>query len=190
MVIIKRYPNRKLYDTEGKRYVTLEGIAGLIRAGKEIQVVDNTSGDDITTLTLTQIILEQERGAYGYLSDSFLTGLIRAGGDWLVAFQHGLRSPQNFLRQIDEEIRLRIQALVHAGELSEGEGHGMLEKLLSQTARLNERHRLDEKIQAYLETRQVPSQGDIQALRDQLERLEETLARTEQTVQQSEEAYR
>jgi polyhydroxyalkanoate synthesis repressor PhaR len=188
MAVIKRYQNRKLYDLENKRYVTLEGIAEMIREGKEIQVIDNASGEDITTMTLTQIIFELERSQDGYLSESFLTGLIRAGGDWLTTFQRSLRSPQNFLRQIDEEIRLRIQALVHEGELSENEGHSILDLLLSQTARLNERHRLDEKILSYLENRQIPSRGDIQKLRDQLAELETKLMQAIQTTNQSKDS--
>jgi polyhydroxyalkanoate synthesis repressor PhaR len=57
MPLIKRYPNRKLYDTEAKSYITLEGVAALIRNGEDVQVIDHESGEDLTTLTLTQIIL-------------------------------------------------------------------------------------------------------------------------------------
>ncbi len=63
MPLIKRYPNRKLYDTEAKRYVTLENITEMIQKGEEVQVVDYESGEDLTNLTLTQIILEQEKKA-------------------------------------------------------------------------------------------------------------------------------
>jgi polyhydroxyalkanoate synthesis repressor PhaR len=80
---IKRYPNRKLYDTEAKRYVTLEDITEMIRADQDIHVTDHESGDDLTTLTLTQIILEQEKKASGFLPRSLLTSLIRTGGDTL-----------------------------------------------------------------------------------------------------------
>ena len=80
---IKRYPNRKLYDTEAKRYVTLDDIAEMIRSGQDIHVTDHESGDDLTTLTLTQIILEQEKKASGFLPRSLLTSLIRTGGDTL-----------------------------------------------------------------------------------------------------------
>ncbi|MGD8735253.1 MAG: polyhydroxyalkanoate synthesis regulator DNA-binding domain-containing protein, partial [Anaerolineae bacterium] len=55
MTRIKRYPNRKLYDTEAKQYITLEGIAALIRQGNEVQVIDHATGEDLTALTLTQI---------------------------------------------------------------------------------------------------------------------------------------
>ena len=59
--VIKRYSNRKLYDTQESRYVTLEEIEEMIRAGREISVVDAASGEDLTSVTLTRIILENER---------------------------------------------------------------------------------------------------------------------------------
>ncbi|MGD8806379.1 MAG: polyhydroxyalkanoate synthesis regulator DNA-binding domain-containing protein, partial [Chloroflexota bacterium] len=61
MILIKRYPNRKLYNTEAKQYVTLEGIAELIRQGQEVQITDHQTGEDLTAVTLTQIIFEQEK---------------------------------------------------------------------------------------------------------------------------------
>ena len=73
MPIIKRYPNRKLYDTDAKRYITLDGIAELIRDGAEVQVVDHTTNEDLTAVTLTQIIFEQEKRNSGFLPKSVLT---------------------------------------------------------------------------------------------------------------------
>ncbi len=90
MILIKRYPNRKLYNTEAKQYITLEGVAALIRQGAEIRVIDHSSGEDLTVLTLTQIILEQERKQSGLLTNAFLTSLIRAGEDRLYALPHNL----------------------------------------------------------------------------------------------------
>ena len=57
-VVIKKYANRRLYDTSSSRYINLEDIAALVRNGKELQVVDANSGDDITRVTLTQIIVD------------------------------------------------------------------------------------------------------------------------------------
>ncbi|MCS7315940.1 MAG: polyhydroxyalkanoate synthesis regulator DNA-binding domain-containing protein [Bryobacterales bacterium] len=59
--LIKRYDNRKLYDTEAKAYVSLQELAALIRQGQEIQVVENSTGEDITVQTLAKIILEGDR---------------------------------------------------------------------------------------------------------------------------------
>ena len=58
---IKRYANRKLYDTRDSRYVTLDHIAAMVRAGDDIRVVDNTTQADLTTATLAQIIFEEEK---------------------------------------------------------------------------------------------------------------------------------
>ena len=56
MPVIKRYPNRKLYDTEAKRYITLDGIAELIREGAEVQVVDHTTDEDLTAVTFEKAL--------------------------------------------------------------------------------------------------------------------------------------
>lgn len=61
MPTIKRYPNRKLYDTEAKRYVTLEQITQQIQQGHEVQVIDYETGEDLTNVTFSQIIFEQEK---------------------------------------------------------------------------------------------------------------------------------
>jgi len=61
MVLIKRYPNRKLYNTHSRGYVCLESVADLIRQGHELQVIDHVSGEDLTAVILSQIVLEQRR---------------------------------------------------------------------------------------------------------------------------------
>lgn len=78
--VIRRYENRKLYDTEEKRYVSLADLAGLIRDGHEIQVVESPGGADVTSRTLTNIIIEAERGGEEPLSSGFLHDVIRWGG--------------------------------------------------------------------------------------------------------------
>ena len=97
MVVIKRYPNRKLYDTVAKQYIALEGIAELVRQGSEIKVVDHASGEDLTAFTLTQIILEQEKKRPGLLTHSFLTDLIRTRGERISALKSNLIAPSPFL---------------------------------------------------------------------------------------------
>jgi polyhydroxyalkanoate synthesis repressor PhaR len=173
MVIIKRYPNRKLYNTEAKQYITLEGVADLIRQGAEIQVVDHATGEDLTALTLTQIILEQEKKQSGLLTNSFLTGLIRAGSDRLSAVQRSLMSPASFWHQIDEEIKSRIQALAHQGDLTEKEAKTLIDKMIQQGARQMSRlSTMDEAaLETYLRQRQVPTHDDLDRLNAQLDEL-------------------
>src|SRR5437773_12472392 len=59
--VIKRYSNRKLYDTVESRYVTLDEIAEMVKQGVEVKIVDNRSKDDLTSVTLAQIIFEEEK---------------------------------------------------------------------------------------------------------------------------------
>jgi polyhydroxyalkanoate synthesis repressor PhaR len=77
-VIIKKYGNRRLYDTSGSRYVNLDEIAALIRAGQHVQVVDAASGKDLTRLILTQIITEDAKQQPGGLPLEFLRQLVVA----------------------------------------------------------------------------------------------------------------
>jgi polyhydroxyalkanoate synthesis repressor PhaR len=103
-IIIKRYANRKLYDTVRKEYITLNGLSKLIREGAEIQVIDNESGEDLTARTLTQIILEQENLGSSLISKSFLINLIRTGEDQIATLQRNFQSSLGSWRQIDEKI--------------------------------------------------------------------------------------
>ena len=77
--LIKRYGSRKLYDTEESRYVSLEELATWIRKGQQIRVIDNKTGDDATSQTLTQIISEEGRRGTSLLPNDLLHDLIRAG---------------------------------------------------------------------------------------------------------------
>ena len=90
--VIKRYSNRKLYDTQESRYVTLEELEELIRAGKEISVVDVSTGEDLTSVTLAQIILENERSHRAGLPTAFLHQLIKHGEAWQDFVQKSLKS--------------------------------------------------------------------------------------------------
>ncbi|MEO8743876.1 MAG: polyhydroxyalkanoate synthesis regulator DNA-binding domain-containing protein [Candidatus Dormiibacterota bacterium] len=71
--LIKKYANRKLYDTRTSKYITLEGIADLVRDGHEIKVVDRDNGQDLTQVTLSQLVLSHEKRGPGRVAD--------AGGD-------------------------------------------------------------------------------------------------------------
>jgi len=90
--VIKRYSNRKLYDTQESRYVTLEELEELIRAGKEISVVDVSTGEDLTSVTLAQIILENERSRRAGLPTAFLHQLIKHGEAWQDFVQKSMKS--------------------------------------------------------------------------------------------------
>jgi polyhydroxyalkanoate synthesis repressor PhaR len=81
-IVIKKYANRRLYNTGTSTYVTLEDLAGMVKAGEEFTVHDAKSGEDITRSVLTLIIVEQEnKGGHNLLPITFLRQLIRFYGD-------------------------------------------------------------------------------------------------------------
>lgn len=90
--LIKRYESRKLYDTEESRYVSLEEIAGWVRQGQEVKVVDNATGADVTSQTLTQIILDEGRRGTSFLPSDLLHDLVRVGEK---AMHTGIEQVQN-----------------------------------------------------------------------------------------------
>jgi polyhydroxyalkanoate synthesis repressor PhaR len=176
MVVIKRYPNRKLYDTNAKQYITLDGVAELVRQGAEIKVVDHASGEDLTAVTLTQIILGQEKKRDGLLTHSFLTDLIRTRGERMSALKSSLRSPAHFWRLIDEEIKLRLQSLTQAGKLSENEASQLIEKLMSAEAAANGENKQGQDSGAFTLRNRLPTREDMQRLNNQLDDLSKKLA--------------
>jgi polyhydroxyalkanoate synthesis repressor PhaR len=95
--IIKKYPNRRLYDTELSRYVTLADVRGLVMEGQEFRVVDTANGDDITRSILLQIMLEEESGGKPLFSAKMLAQLIRFYGGTV----HGL-----FARYLEQSLDL------------------------------------------------------------------------------------
>jgi polyhydroxyalkanoate synthesis repressor PhaR len=84
-MIVKKYSNRRLYDTSDSRYVTLEELADKVRKGEDVHVLDAKTGEDLTAATLTQIIVEG-RGAAKLLPVPLLTQLVRLGDDALAEF--------------------------------------------------------------------------------------------------------
>jgi polyhydroxyalkanoate synthesis repressor PhaR len=79
--VIKRYANRKLYDTQRSRYVTLDQIAEMIRSGEDVKIVDNNSKEDLTTITLAQIIFEEEKKQKSFLPLNAMRNIIQSGGE-------------------------------------------------------------------------------------------------------------
>jgi polyhydroxyalkanoate synthesis repressor PhaR len=166
--IIKRYPNRKLYNTETKRYITLDNIATLIRAGEEVRVVDHATDEDLTTLTLTQIIFEQEKKSGGFLPRTVLTGLIQAGGQTMDTLRRTLEIPLQLWGTVESEIERRLQELINRGELAREEGARLGEKLLGSKWRglpLPTADTLDD----LLHLRNLPTTDDLRGLFDQLD---------------------
>jgi polyhydroxyalkanoate synthesis repressor PhaR len=90
--IIKRYANRKLYDTEHSRYVTLDQISEMIRKGDDVKIVDNKTKEDLTTVTLAQIIFEEEKKQRSFLPLNAMRNIIQNGSEWFAEAQRRVQS--------------------------------------------------------------------------------------------------
>ena len=91
--VIKRYTNRKLYDTVESRYVTLDEIAVMVKQGMEVQIVDNRTKEDLTSVTLAQIIFEEEKKR-NQMPLALLREIIRRPGEALSGFIEKEVSPR------------------------------------------------------------------------------------------------
>lgn len=172
MRVIKRYPNRKLYDTEEKKYITLDGIAELIRDGVDIQVIDHTTEEDLTAVTLSQIIFEQEKRSGGFLPKSVLAGLVQAGGDTMNTLRRSLTAPLGLLTQVDEEIDIRLDTLVDRGEMDQEDAVKLRQKLISLGSNVAESvPSPGQQINRLLNNRGVPSREEVEQLSSQIEHL-------------------
>jgi polyhydroxyalkanoate synthesis repressor PhaR len=134
--VIKRYENRKLYDTVDKRYVSLPDLARMVRQGDEVAVLDNATGEDLTAGTLTKIILEEGAQTQTWLTPQFLHELVRSGGKAVAGgvgkLQHGL----------DGFLRASLDRVAHVREIRQ-EVSGLkerLEHLEKQISELEEQH--------------------------------------------------
>src|SRR5579883_92578 len=112
--VIKRYANRKLYDTQRSRYVTLDQIAELVRTGQDVKIVDNNSKDDLTAITLAQIIFEQEKKQPAFLPLGAMKNIIQSGGA--------------SLQELASQAGAKVRSVFRRGdEAGEGEGEGAVE---------------------------------------------------------------
>ena len=161
-VLIKRYANRKLYNTESSRYITLKGVSELVREGREIRVIDNESGKEITPIILSQILVDdqkQPRDENNAVSGRVLSELIQRGGDAIYSLlRRSMDDVQDNLSDVSENVRRWI----HTSRDPEVE-----QSELSSTV-----HQAVERVMRVMD---LPTRADLEALTKNLERLSSAL---------------
>ena len=174
MPLIKRYSNRKLYDVDASAYITLEDIAEMVRRGDEIKVVDYASGTDLTALTLTQVIFDQEKKLGGLLPQAILTRLLRAGNTTLQTIRGGMMAFLDPIQYVEDEIRRRLMLLVDEGSMTPEESQRLGDLLVASRMR-----------PAPLSPAEPAQPQEVDALRIQVEQLEKELERLQATQKQN-----
>ncbi len=170
-ILIKRYANRKLYNTETSRYITLRGVGELLDRGEEVRVVDNETGEDITQVALSQILVDNKRSRE-VPSDTLLTQILSRGGD---AVYSAIRKSVDEASDGLGEFQERFRQLVQRGEAVRGRGFGWERR---------EREFQDEDAEP-ADATAGPTRADIERLNRNLERVAASLDRLETALAQS-----
>jgi polyhydroxyalkanoate synthesis repressor PhaR len=189
--VIKRYTNRKLYDTVESRYVTLDEIAEMVKRGVEVKIVDNRSKEDLTSVTLAQIVFEEEKKK-NQMPLSVLREIIRRPGESLSGFIKAEVSPR--VQSLKDEAGSRIDRLLRRDDGSPAEGTEATEApsadatgpetvKTAQRAFEDWQKKLDERVRHTVENvlGGLPALGrDLQQLLTRIEALEKKLDQLEE----------
>ncbi len=171
-ILIKRYANRKLYNTQTSRYITLKGIAELIESDEEVRVIDNESGEDITSVALSQILVDNEREGRR-VSRPLLSGLLQRGGDALYgALRRGVGDASEGLGEIQRNVRRMVRRHDdEGGGIGDWISHGApdLENVLQNT------------VERVFKLLDLPRRSDIDALNRNLDRVARAIEALDQT---------
>jgi len=183
-ILIKRYANRKLYNTRTSRYITLKGIAELLEQGEEVQVIDNESGEDITSVALSQILVDTERGR-GTAPRSLLSQIVGRGGDALYgALRQGLHDASEGI----EDLQTRVRRIVHTedggegGEASgeAGEGRRLSDWIAYSAPDFDQL--VENAVERVFRVLDLPRRKDVDALNANLERVAAAVEQLEKVV--------
>jgi len=178
MNIIKRYANRKFYDTRAKRYVTLDDLAQLVYRGEDFHVVDHATGQDLTQQILAQIIFERQKTDKGHLPQVTLKAMIQASNQALTQLRSALPWPEATQAQVDAEIKRRLDLLIAWGDLTPEQASDLSAELV-QAGRhpSGEPEMTAADLERELRGRGVPTREDLQNLEDRLAALAAELER-------------
>jgi len=176
--LIKRYGNRKLYDTQASAYITLDGIAELVRQGKDLRVIDNDTGEDLTAVTFAQIIFEEEKRKTGLLSLPVLRWIIHQGGEALHEIFERVDRGREVLDSARESVEKGVQQLVGRNR---GGGKGLLGEFLEAPQKQLDQlqKRIDTQVRESVDrfTSHPAIQREITRLERSVKRLESQLSR-------------
>ena len=154
-ILIKRYENRKLYDKDAGRYVTLAELAKLIGKGREIRVLDQKTGEDLTTLVLAQVILELVKEQTSSIPRQVLSGLIRWGTKPVEVWK-GLVGPQDAASRARSEVERIVSGLLGRGRLTLEEALALRQDVTASVQRIvsDAQHGLELRLRGLFEREQ------------------------------------
>ncbi len=174
MRLIKRYSNRKLYDTTEKRYLTLQHLSHLVSQGDQVRVVDNESGDDITSVILSKAISDKEAESGGFLSSELLSSLLQGGPQQILdLLKRSWDQRKQLLSDLEAVYERNMKALVDRGQISHREAlrlrDGLVEGLRERWSALETG--VERRLSAALDAMPIATRRDMDRLEARIEEL-------------------
>lgn len=176
--VIKRYANRKLYDTKAKKYLKLDDVARFIRRGEEIQVIDNETKQDATSVVLSSIILHSAKRDESVLPDTMLVDLIQQRGEAVMdAVKKSVTAGVEAAGLVQQEVEKRFKEAIEKGReqadsaaaIVESVGF-MLEEFMTQV-RQTAAEAVEENLTRLLASMNVPTRQEIERLEASVDEL-------------------
>ncbi len=174
--VIKRYTNRKLYDTVESRYVTLDEIAQMIKAGAEVKIIDNRTKEDLTSVTLAQIIFEEEKKR-SQMPLGVLREIIRHGGEAVAGFyQEKAGTLAGKVAQSVSELKSKTESIREDLEQKVRGVTGMFRKEEGQPGPVDElRGKVDAAVKQAIEALGPGAKAEFERLQKRIHELEEKI---------------
>ena len=185
---IKKYANRKMYDITDKRYITMDQLSKLIKSGEEVSIIDNSTGDDLTSAIVSQLIGRDKEDKDRGVSPRVLMQLLRKGGGTLSDYAKKYTSLwQHAFTMAEDEVDKLVNRLVKEKELSRSEGSKLKKEITGFTDSLKQwiSDSIDKRISEALDVMNLPTKDSVielsakvDALAQKIEKLEKPPRKT------------
>jgi polyhydroxyalkanoate synthesis repressor PhaR len=171
---IKRYANRKLYDTSAKRYLTLEEVAALVESGEEVHIIDKATGNDITSVVLSKAISERitesaRKDKEKVWPPAMLSEMLQKQSDAVVDYvKQGFAAGARTVKDVEEQLQQRWKRVT--GRENNAAGAGATEDLKMILHRM-----IEDSLRFLLAKMNLPTRAEINTLNERLEEIEKAL---------------
>lgn len=184
--IIKKYANRKMYDMTRKGYISLDQLSELIKAGEEVSVVDNKTGEDITGSVVSQLLVKEKanesEGEDEKLPSGLLIQLLRKGGGTVVGYARNITALwQSALTMAEDEVDKLVKLLVKDSQITESEGSKLKKEILgyAENFKVWIGDKIDQRINEVLGVMNLATKEQVMNVTSKIEELTRTVERLE-----------
>jgi polyhydroxyalkanoate synthesis repressor PhaR len=185
MRVVKKYANRKLYDTVDKTYISMERLAELIKEGEEISVIDNQTDQDITVSVLSQLLAREKRGNGSEELSDVLSGLLRKSSDAVFGYakKYGTRW-QGAMSMAEDELEKLTKLFFKGREMEEEEKKDFKQGVMGQAEKLKHwiSDKVDQRVSDVLKMMKLVSREEFDAMNETLSSLEKRVKAVETKV--------